>query len=431
MVNIYKKIQSFPQSPGVYIFRDKSNGILYVGKATSLRDRVKSYFQRANDYERPIDYFREDISDIEIRLTDTVLEAFILEQDLIKKINPKHNVMGKDDKSFTYVVVTKEDFPTFLVLRKTELNQVSNFQFPMTKFEISNSFKIKNLEFKIDSIYGPYTSKYLIETVLKILRKIFPYHKKPHMTEKGCLDYQIGLCPGPYDGAISKVDYKKNIRSIQMILEGKKTSLIDKMKKEMQDCSRKEDYERAAGLRNQIFALQHIQDIALVTKEKSCLNHLLGKKSGQMRIEAYDISNISGKYAVGSMVVFDNMDGRIKPDKSQYRKFKIKTVEGVNDVAAMEEVLKRRFHNNWPKPNLLILDGGAGHLNMARRVLRIFHYDIPLLAVAKGPKRRKLDLRSFGRIPELSRNILEQIRDEAHRFAITYHRKLRDKNILT
>jgi len=120
----------------------------------------------------------------------------------------------------------------------------------------------------------------------------------------------------------------------------------------------------------------------------------------------------------------------MKPNKSQYRKFKIKTVEGINDVAAMEEVLKRRFHNNWPKPNLIILDGGAGHLNMARKVLRIFHYDIPLLAVAKGPTRKKLDIRTFGRVPELSKNILEQARDEAHRFAITYHRKLRSRNIV-
>lgn len=428
MTILIKKIKSLPQSPGVYIFKDENGGILYVGKAASLRDRVGSYFQHKNGAVRTIEMFISEVKDIETRNSDTVLEAYILEQRLIKEMQPKYNAMGKDDKSFCYVVATKEEFPRFVVLRATEVAQMTN-----SKFQIPNKLqnlksklqKIQNAKYKIQStkIYGPYTSRRQIETVLKILRKIFPYHSRPEKSEKMCFDHHIGMCPGPYLGNISKVNYRKNIRAIQMILEGKKKNLLNKMKKEMLICSDKNEFECAAQLRNQIFALQHIQDVALISDRRR--DALQCVSTDAMRIEGYDISSISGKFATGSMVVFDNSDGEINPHKSQYRKFRIKTIEGANDVGAMEEMLLRRFRNNWSLPNLIILDGGRGHLNMARRVLRIYHLDIPLLAIAKGPTRKKLDKYKFGSVPELPENIIEQIRDEAHRFAITYHRKLR------
>ncbi len=429
MADISKKIKSFPNSPGVYIFRDVSRKIIYVGKATSLKDRVGSYFSwglsphygdLAPKHSRPIEMMISEVKDIEIRKTETVLEAYILEQELIKKFQPKYNVDGKDDKSFCYVAITKEDFPRLLVVHKTDITQ------------ISNSLKIKNLKLKIGSVYGPYTSKKQIEIALKILRKIFPYHNKKENSEKGCLDFQLGLCPGPYAGAISKIDYQKNIRGIKMILEGKKKNLLAKLKKEMADYAKKEEFEKAGEIRSKIFALQHIQDIALISgREQKFLF-----PTDKMRIEGYDISNISGKFNVGSMVVFDNACvetqnfASIQPNKSQYRKFKIKTIDGANDVGAMREVLSRRFQNSWPLPNLILLDGGAGHLNMARQVLKNYKLEIPLLAVAKGPTRKKLDLRTFGNVPKLDQNIIEQIRNEAHRFAIGYHRKLRKKEFL-
>jgi excinuclease ABC subunit C len=180
-------------------------------------------------------------------------------------------------------------------------------------------------------------------------------------------------------------------------------------------------------IRNRIFALQHIQDIALISGDKKST---VDGGDKRIRIEGYDISNISGTHATGSMVVFDNSIGELGPDKNEYRKFRIRTLKGANDVRAMEEVLVRRLKNNWPRPSLIILDGGAGHLNMARRVLRNFHIEIPLLAVAKGPERKKLDLRSYGTVPEISKNVIEQVRDEAHRFAISYHKKLRKENLL-
>ena len=435
---ISKKLKSFPTSPGVYIFKNNAGEVLYVGKATSLKDRVGSYFDVGTGRDlslqkRPIETMIGKVTDIEIKKTETVLEAYILEQELIKEWQPKYNIDGKDDKSFCYVIMTKEDFPRILIVRKTDLEKIKN-----NDSQIKNTKLIKKLPttyYSLKTIFGPYVSKKNIEIALKILRKIFPYHSKKENSEKGCLDFQIGLCPGPYAGAISKKDYAKNILGIGMILSGKKKSLLDKLKKEMTAQSEKQEFEEAAILRNQIFALQHIQDVALISSRDEALPRLYGN-AGKMRIEGYDISNISGTASVGSMVVFDNVGvetknfASLQSNKSQYRKFRIKTVFGANDVASMQEVLSRRFGNNWPRPDLIILDGGRGHLNMARRVLKSFHLEIPLLAVAKGPTRKKLDRYSFGNVPDVSENILEQIRDEAHRFAIGYHKKLRGKNFL-
>lgn len=431
------RIKKLPVSPGVYIFKDKFEKVLYVGKATSLKDRVGTYFQSQKGYARPIETMIYKVYSIEIKKTDTVLEAYILEQKLIKDLQPKYNIEGKDNKSFCYAVVTKEEFPRFEILRKTDLDKISVIA-RITKQSRNNMtrlpLRLAPRNNKFSKIYGPYTSKRNIEIALKILRKIFPYHSAKQKTEKGCLDFQLGRCPGPYAGAISKADYRKNIRGIKMILEGKKKNLTMKMKKEMEKFSKNKEYEKATDLRNKIFALQHIQDIALITqnaKRITCLPDRQARNDGTiLRIEAYDISNISGKFATGSMVVFDNSREDIEPNKNEYRKFKIKTVRGIDDIGAMEEILSRRFKNNWSKPNLIILDGGKGHLNMARRILRNYKLEIPLLAVAKGPNRKKLDLYSFGSVPNLPKNIIEQIRDEAHRFAISYHRKLRSKNIL-
>ncbi len=416
--NISKKVKKLPNSPGVYIFKEKTGKIIYVGKATSLKDRVASYFQEKKGYVRPIELMISEVTNFTTKKTETVIEAYILEQKLIKEIQPKYNVDGKDDKSFSYVAVTKEDFQRFIIIRKTDLDSQKN---------------------EFSKIYGPYVSKKNIEIALKILRKIFPYHNKIQKTEKGCLDYQIGLCPGPYDGAISMRDYGKNIRGIKMVLEGKKKILMKKMKKEMEIYSEKQEFEKAAEARNKIFALQHIQDIALISSGDKNFQFPISNfqknskfqiKNSSFRVEGYDISNISGKQSVGSMVVFDNNSGELQSNKSQYRKFKIKTIEGANDVASMEEVLARRFKNNWPRPNLILLDGGAGHLSAARRILKNYKIEIPLMAVAKGPSRKKLDIRTFGSIPKIPQNLITQVRDEAHRFAISYHRKLRKKALL-
>ena len=240
---------------------------------------------------------------------------------------------------------------------------------------------------------------------LKILRKIFPYHNKKQKSEKGCLDFQIGLCPGPHVGAISKRDYMKNIRAIEMIFKGGKKRLIGKLEKEMREYSKKQEFEKAAERRNQVFALKHIQDVALITSGRdeklqfpisnypsrvACKqkNSKFKIQNSNFRIEAYDISNILGKDSVGSMIVFDNSSGILEPNKKEYRKFKIKTIEGADDVGSIGEVLSRRLKNSWEVPNLVLIDGGKGQLGVAESVFENAGVKIPLVAVAKGPSRK-------------------------------------------
>jgi excinuclease ABC subunit C len=466
-----KKILLLPKSPGVYVFYGAKREILYVGKATSLKDRVRSYFslpsvpsghltsgRGGGFFERPVDYAISQIVDVKIIKTETVLEAFILEQNLIKKLQPKYNAMGKDDKSFCYVMLTKEDFPRFIIMRKTDLEtkHVIASEAKQSQKGLPRRYAPRN-DIGIGKIFGPYTSRKQIEIVLKLLKRIFPYHSLAQKTEKGCLDFELGRCPGPYAGAITHVDYLKNIRGIRMILEGKKKGLVNKMEKEMKDFSKAHEYEKAAEARNKLFALKHINDVALISSTSQSPVFPFPDKSGnfsrpkrrsvamagaakpsfsraeKFRIEAYDISNISGQHSVGSMIVFNNNE----PNKAEYRKFKIKTINNSDDVEMMKEVLTRRFHNDWARPNLILLDGGIGHLHMAERLLNSMGLKIPLVAVAKGKDRKGLDFRfrnkdlgSYVSILLRNKILIKQIMDEAHRFAIAYHRKIRKKNFL-
>jgi excinuclease ABC subunit C len=405
MASIKKIVAKLPKSPGIYKFYDAKNRLIYIGKATSLRDRVGSYFTGAHDLKT--EKLVSEIKNIKFEQTDTVLEALILESNLIKKNQPKYNIREKDDKSFAYFLITKnDDFSRVLIVRKTDLAK-----YPSRK------------------IFGPCLSKHQMEIALKIIRRIFPFHSRKQKTEQGCLDFQLGRCPGPYAGAISRKDYQKNIRGIEMILSGRKKSLVKKIEKEMKAHAKKHEFEKAAELRNKIFALQHIQDVALISNDAIHLEP--DSSSSVFRIEGYDISNVGGDYAVGSMVVFVDR----KPDKSQYRKFKIKTVLGINDVAMIREVLTRRLKNDWPLPKVILIDGGKGHLNTAENVLKDFKLDIPVVAIAKGPTRKKLDLyytknahQHFEIVSDIV--LLEKIRNEAHRFAIAYHRNLRQRKWL-
>jgi excinuclease ABC subunit C len=415
MSSLKNSINKLPKSPGVYEFCDKQGKILYIGKATSLKDRVGSYFRgfqkevrpQSNEESGRTSAMVSQIADIKIHETDSVLEALILESNFIKKHQPKYNVMSKDDKSFGYFVITKEEFPRVVILWKTELGKV-----PAKK------------------IYGPYMSKYQMNIALKMIRRIFPFHSNKQQTEKGCLDFQIGKCPGPHAGAISRMDYLKNIHGIEMILQGKKKGLLTELEKQMRTHAKNREFEKAAEARNRIFALEHIRDIALISSDMVSKGLAISSdKLEKTRIEAYDVSNLGGDYATGSMVVFAGA----RPNKSQYRKFKIKTVAGIDDVGMMREMLRRRFQNNWPLPDLIFIDGGKGHLNMAENVVSEFGHDIPVVGVAKGPTRKKIDV-YHGKEALIFQSIIsdeklvERIRDEAHRFAIGYHKKLRRKS---
>lgn len=439
--NIKEKIKDLPAVPGVYYFYGKNGKLLYIGKAASLKSRVSSYFQKTI-HDNKTQALVEAIEDMKYRKTDSVLEALILEANEIKKYLPPYNIRAKDDKTFVNIVITKEEFPRVLVSRPTE-----------------------DLKVEIKKTYGPYTSAKSARNALKILRKIFPFHARSEHSEKKCLDFHLGLCPGPYNGLISKKDYSKIIKRIEMVLSGKKKNVLSNLEKEMRRLSKEKKFEDAAAVRDKIFALKHIQDTALLAssemtfferqsgiyEEEKIENNLeiakkiqnsnsrnfkrdIGTNNSFYRIEAYDISNISGKFAVGSMVVFE--DGEIAKD--EYRKFKIRTIKEANDIAMLGEVLGRRFkHNEWKLPDLILMDGGKAQVNAAQSVLDEFKLDIPVIGVAKGPTRKNLDfyfpdkkVDSKNMEKKINKKIIAHIMSEAHRFAITYHRLLRKKGSL-
>lgn len=414
---IKNKIKKFPKTPGVYLMKNAAGKIIYVGKATSLRDRVGSYFTRPHD--RRLENLVTEISDIDYKKTPTVIEALILEANLIKKYLPKYNVKEKDDRSFLYVAFTREKFPRIFLLRGLELKRMT----PKEKKQI-----IK--------LFGPYTSASSLRAALDILRRrIFPFRDCVSTPKRPCLHYHLKQCPAPCADLISQKDYRRLIRNLILFFEGKKEKIIKNLKKEMTAASREEDFETAARLRNQIFSLEHIQDVAVLTVDSKQLTVNSEKKNINIfgRIEGYDISNISGTSATGSMVVFN--EG--KPAKNEYRKFRIKTLTTPNDVGMMKEIMTRRLvHSNWSLPNLILVDGGWGQINAVQKILDEKKIKIPVLGVAKGFDRKQDRLLvdpqnpELIRVAELHKDIFLHVRDEAHRFAIRYHKLLRRKKLL-
>ncbi len=394
-----KLYMRFPETPGVYLFKDAAGKVLYIGKAGNLKRRVSSYFERPHDYR--IERLVGKIKKIDYKKIDTALEALILESELIKKYQPSYNVLEKDDTSFLYVEITREKFPRVLLVRgKSPVGGIR---------------------------YGPFVEASSIREAYRLIRKIFQFNT--HAPEdigkmhRPCLNHQIGLCPGTCVGAISRKDYAKTIRNIKLFFAGKKKQVLKSLKREMRVASKTLEFEKAETLRRQIFVLQHIQDVAFITDDQIRNSKF---EIRNYRIEGYDISNISGTSAVGSMVVFTNG----KPDKNEYRKFRIKTVRGSNDVGMLKEILYRRFRNNWPKPNLILIDGGVGQVNTAKLVLRRLDLSIPVVGIAKGAKRKKNKF--VGRIPSSTdERTLIKVRDEAHRFAISYHKKLRGVKVFS
>lgn len=417
------KNRILPKEPGVYLMKDGAGKVIYVGKASSLKTRVGSYFNRPASGK--VMELVKEIHAIDFIRTKTVLEALILEARKIKELWPKYNVKEKDDRSFVYLVITKDKYPKLLLIRGHELKNL--------KPQISN--------LKSQKIFGPFTSPNALRAGLNILRKAFPWSNcEPPKTEKkfkSCFDYHLKKCPGVCVGALSSKEYKKNIRGLMLFFNGKKEKVIKEMKKEMEDASSAERFEQAASIRNRLYALENIQDISMLTRdiESRAGVDLEGIINIFGRIEGYDISNISGTSAVGSMVVFNEGEA----SKNDYRKFRIKTVKGANDVAMLREVLRRRFRNRgskWQLPDIVLIDGGVPQVNAASRVLHEYHLGIPIIGLAKGPDRKKDEL-IFGKDnPELARvatqykRIFQQVRDEAHRFAIAFYRRTHRKKLI-
>ncbi len=391
---------NLPDTPGVYFFRDKK-GILYIGKATSLKDRVKSYFNKdlINSRGPRLTAMLDQAVTVTWQATDSVLEALLLETALIKKHQPKYNAKEKDDKSYWHVVITKEDFPQILQVRGKDLG--------------GKSFA---------SVFGPFVSGSELKEALKIIRKIFPYRDARCKLNQGrpCFNRQIGLCPGVCTGEVSKSEYAKTVRNLKLFFNGKKSAVVKNLEQEMKLAIKKQEFELAGKIKKQIFALNHIRDVSLIKQEyKSSLTDSASKS----RVEAYDIAHTSGKEVVGVMTVVEN--GEI--NKNEHRKFKLK-LDTNNDVGNLTEVISRRLnHPEWPAPKLVVVDGGLTQLNAAKKVLNQAGVVWPVVAVTKDEHHKaKQIIGDQDKIGDKEREIL-LANSEAHRFAITWHRQRRGK----
>jgi len=389
-------VSKLPDTPGVYKFM-KGRKVLYVGKATMLKDRVRSYFSQdiVNTRSPLISKMLREFDDIKFIKTDSVLEALILEANLIKKLEPEANIKEKDNKSFNYVVISDEDFPKVLVMRQREIEKF---------FSPTHSF-------------GPFPSGSQLKEALKIVRKMFPFRDKCKPNNGNhCFNYQIGLCPGVCTGEISQKEYAKTIKNIILFFESNKKKLIKNLEKQMKYFAKKREFEKAQKIKKTIFTLNHIQDIALIKNQVSKAAFDTG-----FRIESYDIAHLSGTNMVGAVVVVE--DGEIK--KSDYRKFLIKGNTGADDTKALSEVLTRRLaHPEWPKPDLIVVDGGLTQKRVMEKVLKENKIKIPVVSVVKDDRHKPREILGDKKWLKYEKMILLS-NAEAHRFALGFHKQLR------
>jgi len=411
---LQKIIKLLPDEPGIYLFYNSQKQLIYVGKATSLKNRVRSYFAGAKSL-RPIEQMIHEVVNIKFIKTDSVLEAIILEGDYIKKFQPKYNVDWKDDKSWNYIIITKDKYPQVKTIREREI-------------QTSKHLNVKTFKRQ----FGPYPGLKTRET-MKILQRLFYISICKPNAQRPCLYYEMNQCLGVCTGEISPAQYKERvIKPLIIFLKGQKKKLLTGLEKQMKELSKKENYEEATRLRNQINALTRIRDVALLNKsfvEDNWRTTDYGLRTTIRRIEGYDISNLGGDDKVGSMVVFKDDE----PDKNQYRKFKIKNVIGQSDVDCLEEIISRRLkHNEWTLGELFLIDGGLPQVNCVKKILKDKNINLPVVGIAKGPERKKNDFIIGNRDKNLiiwvnkNKDLLIKIRDEAHRFAIKYNRSLRN-----
>jgi len=414
------KISNLPESSGVYCFKNKE--ILYIGKAINIKERVKNHFQQSS-YRDGL--FMNQVKRIGYLKTDSEIEALVLEANLIKKYQPKYNVLWRDDKNYFYVGITEEDFP-----------------------KIFTTHQIKTKKGAKRIFIGPFVDGNALKQALRILRKVFPFRSCNSLPKRPCLWYQLNRCPAPCQVKSSLAcqlpnfkkemakECQKNARNLIKILQGKRKQVLYGLKKEMKRLSSNQNFEKAGRIRDKIKSLEKVmahsnileQEIE-ASKTQIILKKIIKSNRNISRIEAYDISNIQGQTATGSMVTFINGS----PLKSFYRKFKIKISGKPNDTAMIKEIVARRFnHPEWPYPDLILIDGGRAQLNAARESIE--KLEIPIVALAKrnnelfieGQKKPIL----LKNLPRETFNLMLQLRDEAHRFAIKYHLKLRKIDFL-
>lgn len=427
------KKYDLPDCPGVYLFtkgKGKAKKILYVGKATSLRDRVRSYFDDdliATRGPRLVDMVTQ-ADGLMHETTPTVLEALVRESALIREHNPHANAMGKDDKTFLYAVITDEVIPRVLAIRGKDID-----------FK-----KCRSGLLKLKAIHGPFVSGYQLREALRLIRRIFPFYDTPrpivaeagklgrrvdggnkHLQAKVEFNRQIGQYPRDMD----RTAYLKSIRNVSLFLSGRVKALRTQLNRDMKAAVAAERFEDAATIRNQLFSLDHVQDVSLIKDEYR-------KEDQGPRIEAYDTAHISGTNAIGVMTVVENGT----PLKADYRTFRIRGTSGKsggarsdqrmnNDIASLKEILSRRLgHPEWPLPKAFIVDGGKTHKKAAEEVLKEVGIGIPVVAVVKDERHRPREVLG-GLRAGVSDADAVLANSEAHRFSLALHRKARSRSL--
>ncbi len=406
------KINDLPKASGVYAFKNNLE-VIYIGKAINIRDRVKNHFQQPSYRD---DLFINNVNEIGFFQTDSEIEALVLEANLIKKYQPKYNVVWRDDKNYFYVAFEPN---------------IKNLPHIYITHQIVKNSKIKYI--------GPFVDGAALKKTLRFLRRAFPYYTVKNHGKNKCTYCHLDLCPGSEP---DEKNYKKNIKKLILILQGKKSDALKSLQKEMKELSKKQNFEEAGKIRDKMYALQQIMAHTHVLNGNNInpqnfspetLQKIIGSENIINKIECYDISNIQGKMATGSMVVFING----APDKNLYRKFKIKMKNEPNDIAMLKEVFSRRLtHTEWEYPQVMLIDGGIAQLNAAISIKNQINKtrDIKVISIAKGKQELWIEGRKnpipLKNLPQEVYNLIKHLDDEAHRFAITYHRKLRKKNLL-
>ncbi|MBI2415980.1 MAG: excinuclease ABC subunit UvrC [Candidatus Kerfeldbacteria bacterium] len=418
MINTLKDtIANLPAKPGVYLFKNRQGNVLYVGKAKSLKHRVTSYFQTSTDLSDAKAIMVQQIVTVDWIEAKTETDALVLEDTLIKDFQPRFNILAKDDKSFLYVHITAEPFPQVLAVRRPNLT-------------------------KGGLVYGPYPFARSLRAFLKLLHNIFPYRTCTTLPKKPCLEYYLGRCQAPCINGISAADYATMIDQVIDCVEGNAQPFVARLEQTMQQAVQHQQFEQAARIRDQLQAITTLQSLRKTPqryvqeyyahRQRDAAQGLVELAAAiqlnkpPQRIEIYDISNVQGSHSVGSMVVFQ--DGL--PAKADYRRFKIKTVSGPNDFASLREVVTRRLRRTWPLPDLTIIDGGKGQLSAVAGLWQIAQ--VPVIGLAK---RREEIFQPATAVPIILAPgsqglfLIQRMRDEAHRFAITYYRLLHRKTM--
>jgi excinuclease ABC subunit C len=432
-----KKLKNLPASPGIYFFKNDKKEIIYIGKAAKLNNRVRQYFQKSRLRDTKTELLISEIVDFEITQVDSETEALFLEAEMVKRYLPKYNILLRDDKSLTFIRINSKEITPSVLTTRRPIDDGADY-------------------------FGPFLQAGPTKKALRVLRRIFPYSIHSKLPNRACLDYHLGLCPGPETDSYNENEYKKNLKQLSLYIRGKRSRIVKDLESQMQKASNNQDFETALIFRNKIISIKMLQNKIIFGDRESIdlskdyalseIAKLFGFNLPPKRIEAYDISHIQGADVVASMVVFTNG----VPSKSEYRKFKI-AKDSNDDYLNMKVTISRRFSPNnvkkWGNPDLLLIDGGKGQLGSVINVLNDLNLKIPAIGLTKrtetiivnkshlptlnDEETKKLN----GQISQDSANFItvdlpekthtiklfQRIRDESHRFALNYHSVLRQK----